>query len=165
MKTDCGQGGESVNSLARINLKAYRGTMTDADAYRLDDQIGYILRRVTQRHLSIFAAAIPEVTTTQFAVLARLSEIGPVSQNHLGRATAMDAATIKGVVDRLAKLDLVTTTADPADRRRLTVSLTDAGTRLFTSRIATALAVSSNTVAPLTADEAETLLHLLLKIT
>lgn len=148
MKTDCGQGGESVNSLARINLKAYRGTMTDADAYRLDDQIGYILRRVTQRHLSIFAAAIPEVTTTQFAVLARLSEIGPVSQNHLGRATAMDAATIKGVVDRLAKLDLVTTTADPADRRRLTVSLTDAGTRLFTSRIATALAVSSNTVAP-----------------
>lgn len=165
MKTDCGQGGESVNSLARINLKAYREIMTNAKTYRLDDQIGYILRRVTQRHLSIFAAAIPEVTTTQFAVLARLSEIGPVSQNHLGRATAMDAATIKGVVDRLAKLDLVTTTADPGDRRRLTVSLTDAGTRLFADRVATALAVSSETVAPLTADEAETLRQLLLKIT
>jgi DNA-binding MarR family transcriptional regulator len=81
-----------------------------------------------------FAAAIPEVTTTQFAVLARLAEIGPVSQNHLGRATAMDAATIKGVVDRLAKLGLVTTTADPADRRRLTVSLTAAGTDLFAVR-------------------------------
>ncbi len=94
--------------------------------YRLDDQIGYILRRVTQRHLALFAAAIPEVTTTQFAVLARLAEIGPVSQNHLGRETAMDAATIKGVVDRLAKLGLVATTADPADRRRLTVSLTGA---------------------------------------
>jgi DNA-binding MarR family transcriptional regulator len=133
--------------------------------YRLDDQIGYILRRVTQRHLALFAAAIPEVTTTQFAVLARLAEIGPVSQNHLGRETAMDAATIKGVVDRLAKLGLVTTTADPADRRRLTVSLTEAGTELFTSRRATALQISADTVAPLTAAEAATLQALLLRLT
>ena len=133
--------------------------------YRLDDQIGYILCRVTQRHLSIFAAAIPEVTTTQFAVLARLAEIGPVSQNHLGRETAMDAATIKGVVDRLAKLGLVATTADPADRRRLTVSLTGAGTELFTSRRGTALQISADTVAPLTASEAATLQALLLRLT
>ena len=133
--------------------------------YRLDDQIGYILRRVTQRHLSIFAAAIPEVTTTQFAVLARLAEIGPVSQNHLGRETAMDAATIKGVVDRLAKLGLVATTADPADRRRLTVSLTGEGTELFTSRRGTALQISADTVAPLTASEAATLQALLLRLT
>ncbi len=139
--------------------------MTDAKSYRLDDQIGYILRRVTQRHLSIFAAAIPEVTTTQFAVLARLAEIGPVSQNHLGRATAMDAATIKGVVDRLAKLGLVATTADPADRRRLTVSLTEAGTALFTARSTTALAVSADTVAPLTPEESATLNRLLLRLT
>ena len=97
-------------------------SMSDADDYRLDDQIGYVLRRVTQRHLAIFAAAIPEVTTTQFAVLARLTETGPLSQNQLGRATAMDAATIKGVVDRLARLGLVATTADPVDRRRLTVT-------------------------------------------
>ena len=139
--------------------------MTDAETYRLDDQIGYILRRVTQRHLSIFAAAIPEVTTTQFAVLARLAEIGPVSQNHLGRATAMDAATIKGVVDRLTKLGYLATSADPADRRRLTVSLTEAGTKLFAVRATTALQVSQDTVAPLTSDEARTLQALLSRLT
>lgn len=139
--------------------------MADREDYRLDDQIGYILRRVTQRHLSIFAAAIPEVTTTQFAVLARLAEIGPVSQNHLGRATAMDAATIKGVVDRLAKLGLVATTADPADRRRLIVSLTEAGSGLVTARTATALRISAETVAPLSAGEARTLMQLLLRLT
>jgi cobyrinic acid a,c-diamide synthase len=66
--------------------------------YVLDDQIGFVLRRVTQRHLAIFSDAIPEVTTTQFAALAKLAELGPLSQNHLGRVTAMDAATIKGVV-------------------------------------------------------------------
>lgn len=94
--------------------------------YALDDQIGYILRRVTQRHLAIFADAIPEVTTTQFAVLARLSQLGPLSQNRLGRETSMDAATIKGVVDRLTKLGLTVTHPDPEDSRapasvRLTV--------------------------------------------
>lgn len=139
--------------------------MTGAETYSLDDQIGYVLRRVTQRHLAIFASAIPEVTTTQFAVLARLAEVGPISQNHLGRMTAMDAATIKGVVDRLAKLGLVATSADPDDRRRLTVTLTEVGIALFTARKATALAVSAETVAPLTTDEAITLKRLLLRLT
>ncbi len=139
--------------------------MTNENNYQLDDQIGYVLRRVQQRHLSIFAAAIPEVTTTQFAVLARLAEIGPVSQNHLGRETAMDAATIKGVVDRLAKLGYVATSADPADRRRLTVTLTEAGSQLYGSRVGTALQVSASTVAPLSADEARLLKDLLLRLT
>ena len=133
--------------------------------YRLDEQIGYVLRRVTQRHLAIFAGAIPEVTTTQFAVLARLVEAGPVSQNQLGRAAAMDAATIKGVVDRLARLGLVTTAADPADRRRLTVALSDAGEALYADRVRTALQVSDETLAPLTAEERGTLMALLVRLT
>lgn len=133
--------------------------------YRLDDQIGYVLRRVTQRHLAVFAAAIPEVTTTQFAVLARLIETGPVSQNQLGRAAAMDAATIKGVVDRLARLGLVSTAADLADRRRLTVALTDAGSALFETRVRTALQVSDETLAPLTGDERMQLMALLARLT
>lgn len=132
--------------------------------YALDDQVGYILRRVTQRHLSIFAQAIPEVTTTQFAVLARLSELGPLSQNHLGRATSMDAATIKGVVDRLTRLGLTETAPDPDDRRRLTVSLTDAGARLFADRLDTGLAVSAATLAPLTPEEQAQFLALLARL-
>jgi MarR family transcriptional regulator, lower aerobic nicotinate degradation pathway regulator len=139
--------------------------MTTDPAYRLDDQIGYVLRRVTQRHLAIFAAAIPEVTTTQFAVMARLVEAGPVSQNQLGRAAAMDAATIKGVVDRLARLGLVTTAADPADRRRLTVALTPAGTALYADRVQTALKVSDETLAPLSEAERRALMALLVRLT
>lgn len=139
--------------------------MSDAADYHLDDQIGYVLRRVTQRHLAIFAAAIPEVTTTQFAVMARLAEVGPLSQNHLGRETAMDAATIKGVVDRLVRLGHVATTADPDDRRRLTVSLTEAGAALFAARAATALQVSQDTLAPLMPEERKALIGLLSRLT
>lgn len=140
--------------------------MTEAPSdYCLDDQIGYVLRRVTQRHLAIFATRIPEVTTTQFAVLARLAEVGPLSQNHLGRVTAMDAATIKGVVDRLVRLGYAATAANPDDRRRLTVTLTESGAALFTTRAATALRVSAETLAPLTPDEEAQLLALLHRLT
>ncbi|MDP3958626.1 MAG: MarR family transcriptional regulator [Pseudorhodobacter sp.] len=133
--------------------------------YVLDDQIGYVLRRVTQRHLALFSELIPEVTTTQYAVLARLAELGPQSQNHLGRTTAMDAATIKGVVDRLARQGLVTTTANPADRRRLTVALTPEGKALFTRLAETALTVSDRTLDPLKPKERKRLLALLARLT
>lgn len=133
--------------------------------YVLDDQIGYLLRRVTQRHLAIFSDRIPEVTTTQFAVLARLAELGPLSQNHLGRETAMDAATIKGVVDRLARQGLVATSPDPDDRRRLTVALTAEGAALFAARTGTALAISDATLGPLDPGERAQLMALLSRLT
>lgn len=133
--------------------------------YVLDDQIGYLLRRVTQRHLALFSEAIPQVTTTQFAVIARLAEVGPMSQNHLGRATAMDGATIKGVVDRLARQGLVETAPDAGDKRRLTVSLTPSGLTLFGAVTQTALDVSEQTLAPLNAEERRILAGLLARLT
>jgi DNA-binding MarR family transcriptional regulator len=135
-----------------------------AKPYILDEQIGFVLRRVTQRHLSIFAEAIPQVTTTQFAALAKLAETGPLSQNLLGRLTAMDAATIKGVVDRLRKQGLVVTSADPDDRRRLTVSLSPEGRDLLTRSVEAAFEASSRTLAPLSQDERAGLMAMLLRL-
>ncbi|NUB45685.1 MarR family transcriptional regulator [Fertoebacter nigrum] len=108
---------------------------------------------------------IPEVTTTQFAVIARLEELGPLSQNHLGRATAMDAATIKGVVDRLARQGLVATSANAADKRRLTVALTEAGQSLLAQSLDRALQVSDRTMEPLSSDERVQLMALLTRLT
>lgn len=133
--------------------------------YVLDDQIGFVLRRVTQRHIGIFTAAIAAVTTTQFAALAKLAEFGPLSQNHLGRVTAMDAATIKGVVDRLRREGLVATTDDTEDRRRLTVALTDKGAALFRALAPDAIRISAETLAPLSPSEQATLLALLARLT
>jgi DNA-binding MarR family transcriptional regulator len=132
--------------------------------YVLDDQIGYVLRRVTQRHLALFSEAIPEVTTTQFAVLTRLAQMGPQSQNALGRETAMDGATIKGVVDRLVRQGLAATTPDAEDRRRLTIALTAVGHDLVAKLIPAALQVSANTLSPLSKDEQRHLLALLVRL-
>ena len=136
----------------------------DHTGYVLDEQIGFLLRRVTQRHLAIFAREIPQVTTTQFALLARLAELGPQSQNALGRETAMDAATVKGVVDRLARQGLVATAPDPADRRRRTVALTPEGRALFDRLAPIALQVSALTLEPLDGTEAALLTRLLARL-
>ncbi len=68
-----------------------------------DLQIGFLLRTALQRHTAIFSARMIEgLTPTQFGALAKLYEIGPCSQKHLGRLIYLDAATIKGMVDRLS---------------------------------------------------------------
>ena len=74
------------------------GQRAQGERYILDDQVGFLLRQAQQRHTTIFAAEMIEsLTPTQWAALAKLREVGDCSQNHLGRLTAMDAATIKGL--------------------------------------------------------------------
>ncbi len=104
--------------------------MEQRDPYILEDQYGYQLRRAVQRYQAIFARLIPGLTTMQFAALVRLDQQGSMSQNHLGRTASMDAATVKGVVGRLETLGLVLRRADPGDKRRLTVEITEAGREL-----------------------------------
>ena len=134
-------------------------------SYVLDEQIGFILRQVSQRHAMIFARDIgADLTSTQWAALSKLAETGPCSQNQLGRLTAMDVATIKGVIDRLTARGLTVTSADPLDGRRLRVSLTRAGQQLAEKVAANALAISRETLSPLDARERELFVTMLEKL-
>src|ERR1700761_9072371 len=101
------------------------------ERYILDDQVGFLLRQAQQRHTAIFAGhMIEDLTPTQWAALAKLREVGDCSQNHLGRLTAMDAATIKGVIDRLTARGFTAVRPDPRDGRRIVVALTPMGSHL-----------------------------------
>jgi len=134
-------------------------------AYILEEQIGFILRQVWQRHATIFAREMAtNLTPTQWAAVSKLTETGPCSQNQLGRLTAMDVATIKGVIDRLTARGLTETSPDPEDGRRLLVSLTRAGQQLVEKAVPNALAITKETLAPLDAKERETLIALLSKL-
>lgn len=133
--------------------------------YKLNDQVGFVLRKVSQRHTGLFAGLIGEdVTPMQWAVMAKLAERGPLSQNLLGRETAMDAATVKGVVDRLTKRGLLSSATDPDDQRLLIVSLTSSGRALVQRLVPKAQAITEATLAPLDAAERRQLLSLLSKI-
>ena len=134
--------------------------------YVLDEQVGFLLRVAMQRHTSIFMSKMIEgLTQTQFAALSKLHEVGPCSQNHLGRLIFLDAATIKGVVDRLGVRGFVTALADPNDRRRRAVALTERGREVTQAAQAVAAEITAATLAPLTEDERRVVSELLKKLT
>lgn len=138
---------------------------TALGGYRLEDQVGFYLRRAGQRHAAIFAQHMTDaLTPTQWAALVKLAEYESLSQNLLGRETAMDAATIKGVVDRLLKRGFVKTGPDPEDGRRMRVSITRDGVAAVARGIAAATAITAETLAPLDAAERRTLVELLRRI-
>jgi MarR family transcriptional regulator, lower aerobic nicotinate degradation pathway regulator len=147
------------------NVAAKRNVKLTKPSYILDEQIGFILRQVWQRHAAIFAREIGiNLTPTQWAALSKLMETGPCSQNQLGRLTAMDVATIKGVIDRLTARGLTETSPDLEDGRRLLVSITRTGQQVVEKAAPNALAITRETLAPLDAKERETLMGLLGKL-
>jgi DNA-binding MarR family transcriptional regulator len=137
-----------------------------SEEYRLEDQAGHLLRRAHQRHTALFLEmmGVIELTPTQFAALARIREHGPATQNHLGRMTAMDPATIQGVVRRLVARGLVERRPDPEDRRVMVLSLTLAGERLARRAIARARRITRETLAPLPVAERTLVVSLLRKL-
>ncbi|MFK7939793.1 MAG: MarR family winged helix-turn-helix transcriptional regulator [Roseovarius sp.] len=136
-----------------------------SEPYVLEHQIGYILRLASQRHAAIFQTHSPDgLTPRQFSVLVRIDEVGPCSQNHLGRLTAMDVATIKGVVDRLSRKGLLTLEPDPQDKRRTVIRLTRSSKLMIKKLHAVGLQISNETTAALSEDERHTLVRLLSKI-
>jgi MarR family transcriptional regulator, lower aerobic nicotinate degradation pathway regulator len=148
-----------------MTAAARKRQMGEEATYILDDQVGFILRQAQQRHTNIFAALmIEELTPTQWAVLAKLNECGPCSQNLLGRQTAMDAATIKGVIDRLTRRGITATTADPADGRRLLVALTPEGQAVYERGQPMAERITEATLEPLSEAERETFVALLRRL-
>lgn len=135
----------------------------DPSTYALEDQVGHLLRRAHQRHAAIFQEGIGSAALTpmQWAALATLVREGKASQNRLGRLTAMDPATIQGVVRRLRARGLITRSADPSDRRASVLAPTGAGSALVEATLPAAFAISEATLAPLDPAERRIFLQLL----
>lgn len=127
--------------------------------YRLEDQVGYWLRRAYQRHMAIFAGVMSDLdlTSMQFAALVKLRELKAVSQTELGRLTGMDRATISGVAARLKKRELVLYKPDPLDKRSRIIALTDAGEALLAEAMGRIERVTEQTLEPIEPGERESL--------
>ena len=149
----------------KLKVVALPADAAEPERYMLDEQVGFQLRVAMQRHTSIFTSRMIEgLTQTQFAALSKLYEVGPCSQNHLGRLIFLDAATIKGVVDRLGARGFVSALGDPKDRRRRAVALTDRGRQVTEAAMLVAAEITAATLAPLTADEQRLVARLLKKL-
>jgi len=140
--------------------------MSETPRFKLDDQVGHLLRRAYQRAAAHLAGRIRryDLTPVQFATLVRLWEQGPLSQNQLGRLVAMPPANIHGLVRRLEARGLVTRASDDNDKRLLNVSLTDEGRKLVEELIPLDAASTEDALAGLDPGEREILYRLLRKL-
>ncbi|SAL56973.1 MarR family transcriptional regulator [Caballeronia peredens] len=134
--------------------------------YDVSEQIGHLLRKAYQRHLAIFSQTIgdPQLTAVQFAVLSASLRMGPSSMSDLGKATAIDAATVRGIIERLKGRALIELKTNLADRRKTTVELTDAGRELVERTTPAAQRVSELTMSDLNEVERVAALMLLRKL-
>jgi len=141
--------------LDTLSPKISAGSMNGADVVVLDEQTGHLLRRAHQRASAIFLSELSDagLTPAQFFAMARLHEMGEVSQNHLGRLVAMDPATIQGVVRRLIDRGLLKRKPDPRDKRRMIPRLTAKGRKIVTRLTDNARRVDETILAPLAPKE------------
>ncbi|MBL8568834.1 MAG: MarR family transcriptional regulator [Phreatobacter sp.] len=135
-------------------------------AYVLEDQIGFLIRRAHQRASAIFEQVMDgmDVTPVQYAALAKLHDLGPTSQNQLGRMVGIDPATMFGVAGRLSKRGLVSPSVDPNDARLVLLTLTESGHATVEAMKSLGPEVTRRTLDPLSAGEAAQLLDLLGRI-
>lgn len=129
----------------------------------LDEHVGYLLRVAYQkasgnlaRHLQGTGLSVP-----RYAVLARLLERGPLTQNRLGRLVAMEPANIHDMVRSLQAQRLVQTRPDPTDNRRRLVELTAEGADLAARATGIGDRANDEMLLGLAADERSDLVRLL----
>jgi DNA-binding MarR family transcriptional regulator len=134
--------------------------------YDFSEQVGHLLRRAYQRHVAIFQNVMPDsrLTGAQFCVLCALRDNDAISMSEICRVTAIDQATVRGIVERLKARDLITTSSDDVDRRKVIVALAAAGKALLEETIPVAHRISDLTVAKLNPAEQLALLYLLRKL-
>ncbi|WP_296260402.1 MULTISPECIES: MarR family winged helix-turn-helix transcriptional regulator [unclassified Pseudomonas] len=135
-------------------------------SYTFSEQVGHLLRKAYQRHLAIFQQHVgdSQLTAVQFVTLCALRDHGPSSQTELVKATAVDQATIRGIVDRLKARDLISLDPDPQDRRKVICSLTDSGLQLVQETVPRAAQISEITLSKLNPAERVAVLFLLRKL-
>lgn len=133
--------------------------------YDLQSHPAHLVRRVHQRATLSFQQVMAEsVSPTQFAALATILKVGEISQNHLGRLTAMDPSTISLVVRKLLKEKLVDRSSSDSDQRLTILRLTDKGVRYTIPRLTRSVEVGERLLAPLNKAERAMFLDLLGRI-
>lgn len=134
--------------------------------YDFSEQVGHLLRKAYQRHTAIFQrhSCDKQLTAIQFVTLCTVMERGPSSLTEIVNATAIDPATIRGVIKRLKAREWITLTTDPSDQRKVMVVITEAGETLVETMVPIAKQISDQTMSNLNPAERIALMHLLEKM-
>lgn len=120
-------------------------------ATRLDDQPGYLIRRLQQIAVAIFLeeAQAHGITPVQYAALQAAQRQPGLDQRTLASSIGFDTSTLGGVIDRLERRGLIERQTSPTDRRVRLLHVTPAGDALLNEVVPLMLAAQQRILAPL----------------
>lgn len=127
----------------------------DALADRLESRPGFLIRRLHQIHLALFAeeCAAFGVTPVQFSIMTVAAGQPGLDQVRLAHEVGMDRATLANVVARLEGRGLLIRRQSRDDRRLKLVTLTAKGRRTLAAMQDAAARAHHRTVAALPGPE------------
>ena len=159
------EAGEAQDTRSRAaepsTAEAFRAT-----GYELSVHPAHVIRRAHQRATMHFQEVMGEhdLTPTQMAALATIMKHGEVSQNALGRLTAMDPSTISIVIRKLSKHGLVDRLASPDDQRLSMIRLSEKGLAYTLPLLAKSVEVGRRVLAPLKPSERALFMEMLSRV-
>jgi DNA-binding MarR family transcriptional regulator len=137
--------------------------MNKKSSFALASRPGFLIRRLHQIHLSLFAeeCAAFKVTPVQYSILSAVEAQPGLEQASLAQEVGIDRATLANVVARLARRGLVRRQQGKQDRRLKHVLPTAACTRLLAQMEVPARRAHERTIDALKAKERESFLKAL----
>ena len=149
----------------RRAVAAFVAAGADEPTQRVITAVNRLSRRLTKWYDRQLADL--DVTSGEWSVLeqlARSPEAGPLPPSQLAGAANVAPSSMTHRLDRMAERGMVERSADPDNRVRVQVRLTDAGYRLYAQAIREANLVEADVLAGLTARQVQTLGDLLEKV-
>jgi len=132
----------------------------------LEGQVGHLLRRVfhNARNRMKQKIAFTGLSPMQTAAMTSLKLKGPTSQNKLGRRIGMEPGNVHGLVDRLVKKGMITSTQTDEGLGYHILNLSDEGETVVNAVIPLGVEASKETLEPLTKEEQEKFLEYLRRL-
>ncbi|MGH1365991.1 MAG: MarR family winged helix-turn-helix transcriptional regulator [Calditrichia bacterium] len=141
----------------------------DSRKTKLDHNLGYLINRTAWGLKHAMQKAINEkelgITTNHWAILQQLDETDGLSQIELAKILEKDRPNVTRILDVMQKKQLVIRKADPNDRRKYLIYLTDKGKEIKAQIEPLSIAVREEAFEHISGADLKKLRKLMIQIT
>jgi DNA-binding MarR family transcriptional regulator len=146
----------------RADVAAYVAAGGDESVQRVITAVHGLARKLNQWYARQLADL--DLSAGEWAVLSQLArsdENEALTPTQLAEATSVAPSSMTHRLDRMAQRDLIARTADPDNRTRVLITLTDEGWATFKAAVRESDMVESDVLGPLSLRQREDLASLL----
>jgi DNA-binding MarR family transcriptional regulator len=164
MKTprSASKGAPTAQDEYRADVAAYVAAGGDESVQRVITAVHGLARKLNQWYARQLADL--DLSAGEWAVLSRMArsnEDEALTPSQLAEATSVAPSSMTHRLDRMAQRDLIARAADPDNRTRVLITLTDEGWATFKAAVRESDMVESDVLGPLSRSQREKLASLL----